>query len=154
MQSKDVIKRVYELTSPIAENLDVDIWDIEFEKEGGQYMLTVFIDRKDGVEIEHCEKISRELDPLLDDKEFSSMPSYTLCVSSAGLERKLKKKEHFEKFLGARVEVKFYKAIDGIKTIEGDLLAYDDGGITIKSDEGEKVFERSDIAYVRTVVVF
>lgn len=123
----------------------VSLWDVEFEKEGGQYMLTVTIDRDGGVDIDHCEAVSRALDPLLDAKEFDSLPAYTLCVSSAGLERRLKKPQHFEKFLGAPVEVKFYKPVDGAKILEGKLAAYDGGCVTLEVDGARRVYEPQDI---------
>lgn len=154
MTAKDICKRVSELSAPIAEEIGVSIWDVEFEKEGGQYMLTVSID-KDGVtDIDDCEKLSRALDPLLDAKEFDAMPSYTLCVSSAGLDRKLKKPEHFMAFIGHEVEVRFYKAIDGAKAVEGTLKAYENGNITIDDGTRITVYEPKDVAAVRLAVKF
>ena len=73
-------------------------------------MLTVTVDHPDGVNIDQCEQVSRALDPMLDAKEFDSMPSYTLCVSSAGLARRLKKPEHFAAFLGHMVEGRLLQA--------------------------------------------
>lgn len=154
MQAKEVVKRVSELAEPICASAGVALWDVEFEKEGGQYMLTVTIDRDGGVDIDHCEQVSRALDPLLDAKEFDSLPAYTLCVSSAGLERRLKKPAHFEKFLGSVVEVKFYKPVDGAKIVEGTLIAYDEGCVTIKTDGVQRVCEPQDVAAVRLTVQF
>ena len=87
MQAKQIVARVEELVKPLCEQAGVSLWDVEFEKEGGQYMLTVTVDRPEGVNIDQCEQVSRALDPMLDEKEFDDMPSYTLCVSSAGLSR-------------------------------------------------------------------
>lgn len=154
MQAKEVVKRVSELAEPICASAGVALWDVEFEKEGGQYMLTVTIDRDGGVDIDHCEQVSRALDPLLDAKEFDSLPAYTLCVSSAGLERRLKKPAHFEKFLGSVVEVKFYKPVDGAKIVEGTLIAYDEGCVTIETDGVQRVYEPQDVAAVRLTVQF
>lgn len=83
MQAKQIVARVEELVKPLCEQAGVSLWDVEFEKEGGQYMLTVTVDRPEGVNIDQCEQVSRALDPMLDEKEFDDMPSYTLCVSSA-----------------------------------------------------------------------
>lgn len=94
MQAKELIRRVEEMALPLCEQNGVSLWDVEFEKEGGVQMLTITIDRDEGVDIDQCEAISRAIDPMLDAKEFDSLPSYTLCVSSAGLERKLKKPAH------------------------------------------------------------
>lgn len=154
MQAKEIVKRVTELAEPVCEQAGVALWDVEFEKEGGQYMLTVTIDRDEGVDIDHCETVSRALDPMLDAKEFASMPAYTLCVSSAGLERRLKKPAHFEKFLGHTVEVKFYKPIDGAKTIEGVLAAYDNGCVSVDVDGVRRIYEPQDVAAVRLTVQF
>lgn len=154
MQAKEVVKRVYELVEPICAQASVQLWDVEFEKEGGQHMLTIAIDADGGVDIDQCETVSRALDPLLDAKEFDSLPAYTLCVASAGLERRLKKPAHFEKFMGAPVEVKFYKPMDGAKVIEGELAAYDAGFVTLTVDGAPRIYEPQDIAAVRLVVQF
>ena len=95
MQAKQIVARVEELVKPLCEQAGVSLWDVEFEKEGGQYMLTVTVDHPEGVHIDQCEQVSRALDPMLDAKEFDDMPSYTLCVSSAGLARRLKRPAHF-----------------------------------------------------------
>ena len=77
MQAKQIVARVEELVKPLCEQAGVSLWDVEFEKEGGQYMLTVTVDRPEGVNIDQCEQVSRALDPMLDEKEFDDMPSYT-----------------------------------------------------------------------------
>ena len=85
-------------------------------------------------------------------KEFDDMPSYTLCVSSAGLARRLKRPEHFEAFMGQTVEVGLYKALNGAKQIEGTLAGYDDGAVTLDVGGERIVFEPKDIAAVRLAV--
>lgn len=115
-------------------------------------MLVVTVDNPEGVFIDQCEQVSRALDPMLDAKEFDSMPSYTLCVSSAGLSRRLKKPEHFAAFLGHTVEVGFYKPVNGAKQVEGTLIAYDNGCVTIESGGQQTIYEPKDIAAVRLAV--
>lgn len=152
MQAKQIVARVEELVRPLCEQAGVSLWDVEFEKEGGQYMLTVTVDHPDGVNIDQCEQVSRALDPMLDEKEFDSMPSYTLCVSSAGLSRRLKKPEHFAAFLGHTVEVGFYKPVVGAKQVEGTLVAYENGNVTLETGGQRTVYEPADIAAVRLAV--
>lgn len=152
MQAKQIVARVEELVRPLCEQAGVSLWDVEFEKEGGQYMLTVTVDNPNGVNIDQCEQVSRALDPMLDEKEFDSMPSYTLCVSSAGLARRLKKPAHFAAFLGHAVEVGFYKPVDGAKQVEGTLVAYDNGSVTLEVGGQRIVYEPTDIAAVRLAV--
>lgn len=152
MQAKQIVARVEELVRPLCEQAGVSLWDVEFEKEGGQYMLTVTVDHPDGVNIDQCEQVSRALDPMLDEKEFDSMPSYTLCVSSAGLSRRLKKPEHFAAFLGHTVEVGLYKPVGGAKQVEGTLVAYENGNVTLETGGQRTVYEPADIAAVRLAV--
>ena len=66
--AKQIVARVEELVKPLCEQAGVSLWDVEFEKEGGQYMLTVTVDRPEGVNIDQCEQVSRALDPMLDAK--------------------------------------------------------------------------------------
>lgn len=148
MNAKELCKRVTELCQPFVEELGVTLWDVEFEKEGGQYMLTVTIDREGHTDIDDCEKLSRAIDPLLDDKEFASLPPYTLCVSSAGIARKLKRPEHFAAFLGSEIEIRFYRPIAGSKMAVGVLRDYDNGRVTLDQDGTITVFEPKDIAAV------
>ena len=152
MQAKQIVARVEELVKPLCEQAGVSLWDVEFEKEGGQYMLTVTVDHPEGVHIDQCEQVSRALDPMLDAKEFDDMPSYTLCVSSAGLARRLKRPAHFAAFLGHTVEVGFYNPVGGAKQIEGTLVAYEDGCVTIETGGQQTVYEPKDIAAVRLAV--
>ncbi len=151
MQAKELIRRVEEMALPLCEQNGVSLWDVEFEKEGGVQLLTITVDRDEGVNIDQCEAISRAIDPMLDAKEFDSLPSYTLCVSSAGLERKLKKPAHFEKFLGATVEVRFYRPIDGAKAVQGTLASYDNGSITLSHDGATRIYEPKDVAVCHLV---
>ena len=148
MNAKELCRRVRELCEPFVEELGVTLWDVEFEKEGGQYMLTVTIDRDGHTDIDDCEKLSRSIDPLLDAKEFASLPPYTLCVSSAGIARRLKRPEHFAAFLGSEVEVRFYRPIAGSKMAIGVLRDYDEGRVTLEQDGTVTVFEPKDIAAV------
>lgn len=151
MQAKELIRRVEEMALPLCEQNGVSLWDVEFEKEGGIQLLTITIDRDEGVNIDQCEAISRAIDPMLDAKEFDSLPSYTLCVSSAGLERKLRKPAHFEKFIGEKVEVRFYRPIDGTKAVQGLLAGYDNGSITVDLDGARRIYEPKDVAVCHLV---
>ncbi|MDO5548982.1 MAG: ribosome maturation factor RimP [Eubacteriales bacterium] len=148
MNAKELCRRVRELCEPFVEELGVTLWDVEFEKEGGQYMLTVTIDRDGHTDIDDCEALSRSIDPLLDAKEFASLPPYTLCVSSAGIARRLKRPEHFEAFLGSEIEIRFYRPIAGSKMAVGTLRDYDEGRVTLEQDGTVTVFEPKDIAAV------
>ena len=149
MTNKELIRRVTDLVGPICQEAGVSLWDVTFEKEGRQHVLTVYIDREEGVNINHCEQVSRALDPLLDAKVFDSLPPYTLTVSSAGLERPLIRPEHFQWALGKAVNLGFYKATNGANETVGTLKSHDGVQIVIEENGGEKTFAMSDVARVR-----
>lgn len=144
MQSKVLCKRVEEMIAPKALEISVNVWDVEFKKEGSIYNLTIYIDSGDGINIEHCEAISRYVDPLLDEPEFDSLPAYTLCVSSAGAERKLERAEHYEYAKGKMVTVKFYGAKDGSKTFDGEFETCDGETLMVAG----KTFDMKEVSSV------
>ena len=142
-----ISQAVAELAEPIVKEAGCILWDVEYVKEAGQWYLRVYIDREEGISIDYCERVSRALDPILDEKD--PIPdSYIFEVSSAGLERSLKKPEHFARFMGETVEVKLYKAIDGTKSFSGILSAYEDGAVTIAQGENRLTFEKAQVANV------
>ena len=149
---KKIAEIISEIAAPIALKQGCELWDVEYVKEGGEWFLRVYIDREDGVSIDHCEAVSREMDPLLDD--VSEIPgSYTFEVSSAGAERALKRPSDFEKFIGHNVLVKLYKSMAGKKEYSGKLSQYEDGDVELLVS-GEKLrFDKSDIALVRLKIV-
>lgn len=152
-------KREYEtkteaLLEPVAAEYQVEIYDVEYVKEGKEWYLRAYIDKPGGVTIEDCEKVSRALSDALDREDFIP-DAYILEVSSPGLGRQLKKDRHFEKSIGQTVEVKLYEAVDGVKELEGSLQAYDQGKIVIADTDGqERELERSKIAQVRLKIDF
>ena len=143
---------VAQLARDSAEALGLDIWDVEYVREAGQWVLRIYIDKDGGVSINDCEALSKALDPILD--EADPIPdSYVFEVSSAGAERELKRPGDFEKFLGSPVEVRLYKAVNGSKTQLGTLLGYDDGNVRVDVAGKEIVFEKSQVAKVRLRIV-
>ena len=94
-----------------------------FRRGGPVRCLRVYIDKETGVSIDDCEAVSRVLSDLLDEADPIQDP-YTFEVSSAGADRALKKPEHFQAYLGAQVDVKFYQAKNGQKTCTGILAGY------------------------------
>lgn len=141
------------LLQPIIEKYQVEIYDVEYGKEGSDWYLRVYIDKPGGVNIIDCENVSRALSEQLDKEDFIA-DAYILEVSSPGLGRSLKKDKHLEKSLGEEVELRTYKPIDKSKEFVGILKAYDKQTVTITIEEKEKVFERADIALIRLTFDF
>lgn len=142
-----------ELLIPIASANGVDIYDVEYVKEGSDYYLRAYIDKPDGVSIIDCENVSRRLSDVLDEADFIP-DAYILEVSSPGLGRTLKKDRHLEKSIGLDVEIKLYKPQNGSKEYEGMLERFDEESITITDEDGEKLFLRSEIALIRLALDF
>ena len=143
--------QVAALALPIVEEEGCTLWDVEYVKEAGSWYLRVFIDREGGVSIEDCERISRRLDPVLD--EADPIPeSYIFEVGSAGADRELKRPGDYEQFMGSEVELKLYRPVKGSKRYVGELSGYEDGAVTIVQNGEALRFEKSQIAQVRLYV--
>lgn len=141
------------LLQPIAEKNGVEIYDVEYVKEGSDYYLRAYIDKPDGVNIIDCENVSRALSDALDKEDFIP-DAYILEVSSPGLGRTLKKDKHLAKSIGEEVEIKLFKAIDKCKEFSGVLESFDENTIVIKEGENLRTFERSAIALIRLALDF
>ena len=145
--------RVSALVRPVVEEEGCSLWDVEYVREAGTWYLRVFIDRDGGVGIDDCERISRRLDPILDEED--PIPdSYVFEVGSAGAERELKRPSDFEQFLGHEVDLRLYRPMDGKKSFVGTLAGYDDGNVTITVGEEALTFEKQQIAKVNLHVSF
>ncbi len=154
MSKKDTYEaRTEELLAPIVEQYQVEIYDVEYVKEGSDWYLRAYIDKPEGVNIIDCENVSRALSDVLDREDFIA-DAYILEVSSPGLGRTLKKDRHLEKSLGEEVEIKTYKPIDKQKEFAGILKAFDKDTITIAEESGERVLNRAEIALVRLALDF
>jgi ribosome maturation factor RimP len=139
---------VTKLAEPAVRGQGCEIWDVEYVKEAGDWHLRIYIDKEGGVSIDDCEAVSRAVDPLLD--EADPIPdSYIFEVSSAGMERSLKRPSDFEQFMGSFIEVKLYKAEGGGKVFLGRLAGYDSGSVTIEDEGGSRTFGGDNIANVR-----
>ncbi len=152
MAKKEYEARTEELLTPIASKQGVEIYDVEYVKEGADWYLRAYIDKPGGVNIQDCEAVSRALSDKLDEEDFIG-DAYILEVSSPGLGRTLKKDRHLEKSLGQEVEIKTYKPIEGNKEFAGTLKSFDSSTITIVNGE-EMVFQRSDVALIRLALDF
>lgn len=102
----------------LLENLGLELFDLQFRREGHGWVLRVFIDAKEGVTLDHCSDVSRQLGHYLDVEDFIDHP-YHLEVSSPGLERPLRSLDEFQRFLGKKARVRLHDAVDGVKVYEG-----------------------------------
>lgn len=149
-EKKSVVSTVWELAEPVCGECGVILWDVEFVKEGADFVLRITIDKEGGVGIDDCEAVNRAIDPLLDEADPIEC-SYKLEVSSPGIERTLSRPEHFAVSAGAQVELALYAPYEGSRKIRGVLAGYDAGDITITVGEKSVTFKKADVAKVRTV---
>ena len=154
MSQREIFEtKTEELLFPIVEKFGVEIYDVEYVKEGSDYYLRAYIDKEGGVNIIDCENVSRALSDALDAKDFIP-DAYILEVSSPGLGRTLKKDKHLEKSIGEEVEIKLYKPVEKRKEFSGILERFDKDSITITEDGVEITFERSTVALIRLALDF
>ena len=146
-------KQTEEILRPITEMFQIDIYDVEYVKEGSEYYLRVYIDKPGGVDINDCVKVSRALSDKMDEEDFIA-DAYILEVSSPGLGRTLKKEKHLEKSIGMEVDIKTFRPVDGCKEFTGTLQSYDQDSVTVLINENEKNFAKTDIALIRLAFDF
>ncbi len=139
---------VSDLARPVVEEAGGRLGDVECVRAAGDWDLRNYIAKDGGVSIDDCERISRKLDPLLD--EADPIPdSYVFEVSSAGAERELRRPGDFEQFMGSDVQVRLYQPVGGSKVYDGVLRGYEDGRVTIAAGKKEYSFDKSQVAQVR-----
>ena len=154
MAKRDQIEAKAEsLLTPIVEPMGINVYDVEYVKEGNDWYLRAYIDKPEGVNINDCVDVNRAFSDALDVDDFIE-DSYILEVSSPGLGRTLKKDRHLEYSIGEEVELKLYKPIDKVKEFSGVLESFDKEMLTITTEEGAKSFSRSDIAIIRLALDF
>lgn len=145
--------RAEQLLQPIAEANGVNIYDVEYVKEGSDYYLRAYIDKPEGVNIQDCENVSRRLSDELDREDFIQ-DAYILEVSSPGLGRILKKDKHLQASIGQDVEIKLFKPVDKCREFSGALEGFDAEQVTIRNGDTAITLKRTDIAVIRLAIDF
>ena len=133
MKNDALVTQIYEMVKPIADELNYEIYHIEYVKENGEYYLRIYIEKEGGITLSDCEALSRRVSDLMDEKD--PIPeAYFLEVSSPGLNRTLFTEAHYKRFVGREVMVKLAKAIDGKKSIKGILKEVNEENIIVEAD--------------------
>lgn len=149
-------KSVEEITSalmPTATAMGIEIVEVEAKVTKNSY-ITVYIDTEDGVDLDTCEKFHNAIDPVLDDFDPSYGASYTLNVSSPGLDRPLKTDRDFQKRIGKDVEVKLFAPLKGKKYFECKLVDYDGNNVVLQDGEEQFKLPLVRIAKINEAVKF
>lgn len=139
-------KKVEDLVKPIIENLGYEVYDVIYQKEGKSNHLIIFIDMAEGIGLNDCELVNNSITDILDEKDYIKN-EYYLEISSPGIERNLRKDEHFISNLNKKIEVHLYKQVEGKKEIIGTLKEYSENYLIID----ETKIEKENISLAKTI---
>lgn len=132
MKNDALVTQIYEMVKPIADELNYEIYHIEYVKENGEYYLRIYIEKQGGITLNDCEALSRRVSDIMDEKD-PIEEAYFLEVSSPGLNRNLFTESHYKRFVGREIMVKLTKAIDGKKNIKGILKEVNEENIIVEA---------------------
>ena len=135
---------VTELIETTIQALGLDLWGVELLQQGKYSLLRIYIEREEGVTIEDCEKVSRQVSALLD-VEDPIAGEYTLEVSSPGMDRPLFSIEHYLKYVGSEVDLKLRRPIDGRRKFKGQIIKVSGDIVGLLVEGSEYDLEFSDI---------
>ncbi len=143
-------EQLIELLEPAVEQLGFELADLEAHFGRGRGVLRIFIDREAGITVDDCAEVSHQVSALLDVED--PIPGdYNLEVSSPGLDRRLTKAEHFERFAGERVKVKLKRLYEGRRNFKAKLLGYSEPNVILKEGKDEFVIPLEEIETARIV---
>ena len=146
------IEEISSATKQLAESMNIEFIEVFWRPQDESF--TFVIDTEDGVDLDTCEKYHNALSDLLDELDPTYGASYTLNVSSPGLDRPLKTERDFTCALGEDVEVKLFAPMKGKKYFEGVLTGYDGNTVTVEINGTEEKFQITKIAKINKAVKF
>ena len=132
------LDHIRQIAERVAASHGLEVVEVEFRGGGKARMLRIFIDRPVGVTHQDCESVSREVGTILDVEDAVPGGSYTLEVSSPGLDRRLTKAADYERFTGSRLRLQTREPIEGNRFFEGRLQGFHDGRLTLALSPGRK----------------
>lgn len=150
MAESNIETKTKSLVSKIIQDLGYDLYDVEYLKEGKEYHLCIYIDKDGEISINDCEKVNDAINQVLDDADIIK-EQYFLEISSTGLEKKLRMKEHFIKQIGNKIEVKLFSKIDNENVYNGILKEYNDDYLILQLEDKEIKIEKNMISSAKTV---
>jgi ribosome maturation factor RimP len=143
--NETVAERVWKIAEPLVTDEGMEMVDVEFRRESHGTVLRLYLDRDGGVSLDDLTRVSRQVGDLLDVHD--AVPgAYILEVSSPGINRRLRRADHFRRYLGQKVRVRTHAPLDGRRVFLGPLSAVDADGITIEQDGVPCVIRFSEIA--------
>ncbi|MBM9604580.1 ribosome maturation factor RimP [Desulfopila inferna] len=147
-----VIKKIGEFADELLPSMGLELVEVQFRREQHGLVLRIFIDGPDGVNLDHCSMVSRELGDYLDVEDLIEH-QYHLEVSSPGLERKLSRLKDFERFHGRKAKIKMHLPIDGEKTFIGVISRVDGESIFLEMEGGKELEFTFDMVSVARLAI-
>lgn len=141
------------LIAPIVASLDCELWGLEYLTQGRYTTLRLFIDAPDGVSLEDCEKVSRQVSSVMD-VEDPIEGEYTLEVSSPGMDRPLYTAEQYARYIGEQVSLRLRVARDGRRKFKGTIIAVEGADVRVAVDDKEYLLAVDAIDKANVVPAF
>lgn len=145
--------KVFAIVEPAVAELGYELYDVEYQKEYDNWVLTLCIDGPNGITLDDCERVSKAVDPVLDEADPIDQPYY-LSVSSIGIDRPLKMDKDYKRNIGNMLDIKLYAPQNGKKDFCGTLVSFSDTDFSIETKSGIITFARKAVALVRPHIDF
>ena len=143
-----------EKINPVIEEMGYEVVEVEYAKQVDGMNLVFYIDNDNGVTIDDCEKVTRAIDPILDELNPTDDKPYILSVSSPGIDRPLKTDRDFNRNIGKEIEITLFSKLDGKKNFKGKLVSYSQEEVTIEDAKGQTTLKRNLIANIVPIIKF
>ena len=153
MEKPSINQAVTELIEPVLKEGNIELVDVEYKKTGKTWVLRVFIDKNQGVTVDDCQKLSREIEDLVEVHELVAVP-YVLEVSSPGLDRSLKKERDYLRNKGKRIQIKTFSPINNKKQFSGTIRNFINGILFLENSGGTLEIPLSKIAQAKLIIEF
>ena len=145
----NIEEKIENRISKIIENLGYELYDVQYTKEGKDYFLRIFIEKKDGeITLDDCENVNNAITDILDEDDYIK-EQYFLEVSSTGVEKMIRKEKHLKDNIGEIIILKLFKPINNSKEYIGILKKYNNTTLTIELDDEELEIERKNISLIK-----
>lgn len=148
-------EKIENLVKPKIEDLGYELYDVQYVKEGQNYILRIFIEKPNSsIDLNDCEKVNNSINDLLDNANYIK-EQYFLEISSTGVEKILRKDKHLKENIGEEIQISLFKQIDILgkkqKEIIGVLKEFNENNIIIQINKGDISINRKDISQIKTV---
>lgn len=147
MPKAELTQVIWPKCQRIADQFGFELVDVTLDKENTGKYLRIYIDREEGMDLDHCEQYHRAIQPLVEDYDYDFLE-----VSSPGIDRPLKRDRDFERALGSEVEVHLFQAVNGSKVFEGILTDFDSDTFHLETSQGDRLFSRKACSLVKPLV--